>query len=480
VLNKYYRDASKFGRKAEYSWVSWITIIVALGLILTSLLQLIYRYSLPTDGWYITYTNPSENSWTYLQNLVGAPSQLQPADKLVAVEGNILLRKDNFGYFTKSPNWQIGKEINITVQRQGQKLSFSVPVVNWTTQALKTSIFHNTEISGGLLSALVITILSLFTFLKRPDIPAARILLILSGAYAANVISTILPGGISTIFNPISFYSVTFFNYGIFAGLLSPSILAFTLVFPRPKQIIEQKPWLVLFPYIFGVIISITILFGASLLIGWISTFAMIALAIISLIHNAFTMRDAISRAQLSWAIVGTILGLLLSILVFPLLFNLLPESLAQFESLGTTLGFALIALSLSIAILRYRLFDIDVIIRRTVQYGLITVLLAAIYFGCVVLLQNILTSITGQESPIVIVISTLAVAALFNPLRLRVQKAVDRRFFRKKYNAAITLENFNSVIRHEVELDKLESQIARIIIESLEPEIFSIWIKKN
>jgi len=141
-------------------------------------------------------------------------------------------------------------------------------------------------------------------------------------------------------------------------------------------------------------------------------------------------------------------------------------------------IGMLAIPIAIAFAILRYRLYDIDIIIRRTLQYALLTGLLALVYFGSVVLLQSLVENITGRQSPIVIVISTLAIAALFNPLRIRVQDFIDRRFFRKSYDAEQTLARFAVVARDEVDMDKLSAALLNAVEETIQPEMVNLWLQ--
>ena len=141
-------------------------------------------------------------------------------------------------------------------------------------------------------------------------------------------------------------------------------------------------------------------------------------------------------------------------------------------------LGLPIITISLALAILRYRLFDINVIVRKTLQYTLLTGLLALVYFGSVVLLQSIFEAITGEQSPIVIVISTLAIAALFNPLRIRVQDFIDRRFFRKRYDAEQTLAQFAAAARDEVDMEILTTALLRVVEDAMQPEYVELRLK--
>jgi hypothetical protein len=136
------------------------------------------------------------------------------------------------------------------------------------------------------------------------------------------------------------------------------------------------------------------------------------------------------------------------------------------------------IPLSIGVALLRARLFDIDVVINRTLVYGSLTATLVALYFGGIVVLQGVIVALTGQESTIAVVASTLLIAALFNPLRRRIQGFIDRRFYRGKYDARKTLEAFSTKLKDETDLEALRGDLVGVIRETLQPAYVSLWLR--
>jgi hypothetical protein len=138
----------------------------------------------------------------------------------------------------------------------------------------------------------------------------------------------------------------------------------------------------------------------------------------------------------------------------------------------------ATIPISIGIAILRYRLYDIDILINRTLVYGSLTITLVALYFGGIVVLQRVFVFLTGQQSTLAVVASTLLIAALFNPLRRRIQSFIDRSFYRRKYDAAKTLETFSAKLRNETDLEALGDDLVGVVRETMQPSHVSIWLR--
>jgi hypothetical protein len=220
-------------------------------------------------------------------------------------------------------------------------------------------------------------------------------------------------------------------------------------------------------------------LLGTLELVGLFTTLAVAVAGGISLVVR-FRRARGVERQQLKWfAYSGIVFCAVFAIA--PVLWSL-PESAAP-DWVWPVLflaGSSTIPVSVGIAILRHRLYDIDVLINRTLVYGSLTATLLAIYFGGVTMAQAIFRSLTGQvEQPqLAVVVSTLAIAALFNPLRRRLQGLVDRRFYRRKYDARKTLEGFSVKLREETDLEALNDDLVGAVRETMQPAHVSLWLR--
>jgi hypothetical protein len=222
------------------------------------------------------------------------------------------------------------------------------------------------------------------------------------------------------------------------------------------------------------------LLFGAAVLLVW-SSFP------IAQIYRYARVSDQIQRQQTKWVVFGVavaLAGALTTVFTVEAAVDLPPEEVgSKMLSLLLMDAFGLlIPLSIGIAVLRSRLFDIDVVINRTLVYGSLTVMLALLYFGGVTATQTLFSVLTGQREPPqpAVVVSTLVIAALFNPLRRRLQRLVDRRFYRRKYDAAKTLKAFSARLRNETELEVLSEELVSVVREAMQPDHVTLWLRPD
>src|SRR6266567_943523 len=214
-------------------------------------------------------------------------------------------------------------------------------------------------------------------------------------------------------------------------------------------------------------------------LVGFVGTM------VVGQIYRYRRVSSLLQRQQTKWVVFGMSvaiggyvgLGLLYGV------FSLPPKGPFADLIIFTATYFLLLLIPLSIvfAILRARLWDIDILINRTLVYATLTATLALINFGLIFGLQSLMRGLIGQagDNPLVIVISTLAIAVLFQPLRHRLQRVIDRRFFRRKYDAAQTLAAFSATLRHEVDLEQLREELRVVVQETMQPAHVSLWLRK-
>jgi hypothetical protein len=281
-----------------------------------------------------------------------------------------------------------------------------------------------------------------------------------------------------------------------------PALMCIPLVFPDGKVYHRRTiGWILAFDLIIGIALILYWLSGTPLgsqaVLPWVDairipalgpfhetflTIAVNAMSPILLISVGslwvrYRRSDLEQRLQIRWLAWGGGLFLLLFVVDgIAQSVSFLPVPVKYFDY-PVYLSSILIPLSVGVAILRYRLWDIDLIIRRTLIYSVVSGSLAGVFFGGVAGLQTLFVRLTGERSPLAVVVSTLVIAALFNPLRRRVQAFVDRRFYRRKYDAELTLEAFAESLRDEVDIEHLEAALIGVIEETMQPETISLWL---
>jgi hypothetical protein len=187
-----------------------------------------------------------------------------------------------------------------------------------------------------------------------------------------------------------------------------------------------------------------------------------------------------VERQQIKWFAYGGVVLATSTIITYVLSQASSLGWLGWMAFLPGMVGNAGVPIAVGVAILRYRLYEIDLLINRTLVYGSLTAMLIALYFGGIVVLQRMFVLLTGQQSTLAVVASTLLIAALFTPLRQRIQSFIDRRFYTRKYDARKTLEAFSVKLRNETDLEALNNDLVGVVRETMQPAHVSLWLRPD
>ncbi len=278
------------------------------------------------------------------------------------------------------------------------------------------------------------------------------------------------------------------------SGLGLASLALFLVLFPNGRPV-PRWMGLVLLLTLIGTVSTVfppTSPFSSNNLPGWLNgliTVPVFGAIIFSQIYRYRRVSTRVERQQTKWVVFGIIValtGIFVILPIFTFFFPTLNQANTPSSVIFGLISYPLVLLSIpvtvGIAILRSRLYDIDVLINRTLVYGTLTVLLALIYFGLVIGLESLVHLFIGQgaQTPVVIVASTLAIAALFQPLRGGIQRIIDRRFYRRKYDAARTLAAFSATLRDEVDLSELREHLLAVVQETMQPSHVSVWLRTD
>lgn len=464
-------------------------LVVALvaGLVfLSSVIYLIARLLLPGDGSEVVLEDVPDVAGGLIVEPLDHESVFQEGDLILGINGRPLV------------DWladPLNTGSEALILERGQVLTYTL--LRGETELQVQGRLGSFQFGQELLRRwslyfflLYLEVISIVVFLRRPRLPAAQMFLLVSTAIFASGLIFFLGMQISDVLRP---WILALWIWGavLLYGLLNSGLLHFAIIFPkgglpttgrRPLLLaIYGGVWL---PYLLLLFFDLGADPGpVDILLSVSRGTAVMTLIYFPLIIVASGLRyrragGEAERRQMRWILWAFVIAnapwLLLT--AAPAVFG----DASHIASSLTGLLWCAIPTAFAISILRERLFDIDLIIRRTLVYGVLSSILVATYFGAVTVLQSVFTAVSGQRSAVAIVISTLIIAALFNPLRQRIQGAIDRRFFRRKYDAAKTLAAFAETARDEVDLDALTITLLDVVRETVQPEQAWLWLKPS
>ena len=266
--------------------------------------------------------------------------------------------------------------------------------------------------------------------------------------------------------------------------LLTTPTVALIALFPDGRLVPRWTRWLILLSILLVVAnLTLPLVYWGILLV------LMVTGAIYAQAYRYRRVSTPTGRQQTKWVVFGFVSWWTLILMLgvpYTIEQSLPPgSSLPWWTLVGSAfwwLSLTIVPFSLSVAVLRYRLYDIDVVINRTLVYGSLTVMLGLVYFGSVASLQYAFRALTGHEAlpQLTIVVSTLVIAALFDPLRRRIQAFIHRRFYRRKYDARKTLDDFSARLRDETDLDSLNKELITVVKETMQPVHVSLWLRPD
>lgn len=465
--------------------------LIAVGLAVTFV---VLRLTTPGDG---ARLDPGHDVWR-ANGVVVTPLEpradgLRAGDVVMAIEGRSMESWTQALFAPFDPHTprmaaHMGQHVTYTVLRAGELTQVDVTLGPYPLWANLVADW------GTIVYGIAFGLLGAFVFARRPRDRGAGILCV---AASAMVGATIWSVGLqASDFLDARLWWLYFATTLGAYGLAFVAFFHLALVFPRPNALIVGRRWIIPLAYA-ALVVGYAIFFAvahasAASTLDWVGRWIpaegvvvviYLSLTLAAIVSTYRANKDAPTRQKIRWVVFGSFVSGGGGLLLWFIPTDIFARPVISVNALG--LLALVIPVTISISILRYRLFDIDVLINRTLVYGLLTGALALIYFGAVVGARAVVDLATGKaltapvaDSPLTIVISTLLIAALFNPLRRRIQAGVDRRFYRAKYDAARTLAAFSATLRGQVDLTQLSSLLVGVVEETMQPRSVSLWLR--
>jgi hypothetical protein len=417
---------------------------------------------------------------------VGVDSRIQPGTVVTRVDGRemdawaqALIRPG-----VRRPSWRPGDRHTYSLLLpDGRELRTQITLERLPLGSILA------EHWGVLAFAAISQLIAVFILTRRPGDPSAQVLFIwaLSGSHAY---AWSFPIQVGDLVGGVGFW-LSQISTALMWVLYFAAGLHLAMVFPKPVAWLHRGSGRAIAIYLGAVgLFLATISWGglnSGSILGWFKWWPLgadlvsavsLAVTLVAIIFRYRRHLSAEERAKVRWAVYGASisggLGLFLWILA-PRVFG------AQIMS-ANTLGLLMVIfpVSLAIAIRRHRLFDIDLIIRRTLVYAVLSALLVVVYLLSVVALQTLLRGSLADTSPLTVVLSTLAAAALFSPMHSRVQRVIDRQFYRRKYDASQALSRFAESSQEQVDLTQLVHELRQVVVDTMQPRQVMVWLKEE
>ena len=462
-----------------------ISLLVAITSIALTALFAWLRLTSPSDGARFNYSVLAWKPEGIAATPTGdSPNDLRENDIVTAIDDRPLESwvKDLFVPITWGSDRVMGQIVPYTVLREGETHILSIQLGRFQVNEILSTYW------GPLLFAFVSQMIVTVVLLRRPEERAAQVLFIWAWS-GSHTYAWALGQEIIDLTNGFVFWLQYLFTPTLWL-LYWSSMLHFVLIFPQKLPPVRRFPKIIPAIYLGAYFSYFTYVLltwpRASSLIEWIGGWSIfpnmvaliyLGLMVLLILWGYRKLYGPEDRKKARWLVYGASISGIGGLILWILPPILLGKHIISANTLGLlTLPFPI---TLAIAVLRHQLFDIGVLINRTLVYGLLTGSLAIIYFSSVVLLQSLFQVLTGESSQVAIVASTLGIASLFSPLQRRVQTFIDRRFYRNKYDAEKTLTSFSKTLREEVDLETLQSRLAAVIRETIHPEYLSIWLRE-
>jgi hypothetical protein len=431
-----------------------------------------------TDG--RTFSFRPESIEVY--SIPNSPGPLRTGDRVVAV-GGVTMKEWALRLFVPNSrhiSYAPDSMVVYRIVRKGQPLSLLV--------ALKPRTFVSVFQArwGFFLFVLVSQLLATWLLLRRPQVPAARVLFIWS-MLGSQMYLWALPLSVGDVVTGYGFW-IGRFLVAAMAVLFYPALVHFALLYPRPSGAVRRHPWILPALYLGSIVIYFAVisyfwaaaptvlaaLTASSRAVSLISILYLVA-ALTVIVFQYLHSQPGPDRQRAKWALLGGTIAVLSGLTIGVIT----PLMIGHWGVDINLYGLSLLAfpISMTIAMWRYHLFDIDVILRKTFFYTVVTAILIVTFLSAIIFFEAFFGQFTRQNSRPAVAVATAIIMLLFNPLRRRVQGSVDRLFYRTSYDAPQILAHFAATARDEADLPKLLSEIEQVITTSLQPASLSIWL---